>query len=132
MRAMEPTHLESTIMEFLLRGEHPVLAALRRQWTCAKLTDREMTGVGCFVTIEVPHPAPSLTTKDRIALADVAVDLPGREAALGAVVFIENGVLAMLELFTFDGPWPDDTSGFEVKYIQEPRVLSKLDGASAS
>jgi hypothetical protein len=30
----------------------------------------------------------------------------------------------MLELFTFDRPWPHDTSGFSVRYVRE----RELDG----
>jgi hypothetical protein len=56
------------------------------------------------------------------------VDLPGRETAVGGVLFVEHGALALLELFTFEGTWPDDTSRFTARYTREPRVLSQLEG----
>jgi hypothetical protein len=127
---MDPTVLEQAVVALLLRGDHPALYSLRRQWDAAEVTSREMSGVGCFVTIRVPASTPALKTTPRFTLGDVVVDLPGREAAVGAVLFVDDGALAMLELFAFDGPWPDDTSGFKVRYTHEPRVLSQLNGLS--
>ena len=126
---MKPTALEDAIVELLLRGEHPGLDILRSQWAGSEVTNRETSGVGGFVTIKVPASSPVLAAKKRFTLGDVVLDLPGREAAIGAVLFVENGVLDMLELFTFDGAWPEDTSGFKVSCTREPRVLPELAGA---
>ncbi len=86
-----------------------------------------MSGVGSFITIGVPPSAPVLGTTQRITFGDVVVDLPGREAAVGSVLFVEHGVIGMLELFTFDGPWPEDTTGFRPRYTSTPRMLSQLE-----
>lgn len=125
---IEPTDLERSIMALLLRGEHPALEVLRRQWHEAKLTSREMSGVGSFLRISVPVSVPVVLTDRRFTLGDVVVDLPGCRDAVGAVLFVEGGVLSMLELYTFDRPWPDDTSGFSLRYTREPRILSELEG----
>jgi len=128
MQAMiDATDLERSIMALLLAEEHRALEVLRRQWREVKLASREMSGVGSFLAIEVPASVPVLVSSRRLTLGDVVVDLPGRKDAIGAVLFVEGGALSMLELFTFDRPWPDDTSGFSVRYIREPRVLSELD-----
>jgi hypothetical protein len=124
---LQPTDLERSVMALLLRGEHPALEVLRRQWQEARSTRRETSGVGSFLTLDVPASVPALVADRRITLGDVVVDLPACPEAIGAVLFVEGGALSMLELFTFDRPWPDDTSGFSVRYIREPRTLSQLD-----
>lgn len=129
---MKPTALEQAIVDLLLLGDHPALDVLRRQWATAEITNRAMSGVGCFVAIGVPTGAPILSTDRRITFGDVVVDLADREAAIGGVLFVDQGVLAMLELFTFDGSWPEETDDFALRYTSAPRVLLQLEGLSWS
>ena|ERR1700733_14165224 len=125
---MNPTDLERAIMDFLLGGDHPVLAVLRSQWAQARVTGRELTRVGFFLKMHVPPSARLATTKRLFTLGDdVVIDLPGRETIAGVVLFVRNGILDLLELYTFDSPWPIDTSGFVVRYSREPHDLSVLD-----
>jgi hypothetical protein len=125
---MEPLPLERAVMEFLLRGDHPVLKTLEAQWRLASIRDREFTGVGLFANIDVSHSAKSLSNARRFTFGDVLVDFHGLKAPVGSVLFIEDGKLSTLELYTHGEPWPADDSRFTLRYQQEPRSLISLDG----
>jgi hypothetical protein len=125
---VEPSPLERAVIDATLAGEHPVLAVLREQWTTARVTNRDFTGVGLYLTIEVASDAISVPIK-RLLFGDVIVDLPHKNAAMGSLVYVEDGRLTCLEMYTFDMPWPEDVSGFVVKYRTEPRSFADVDAA---
>lgn len=60
---------ERAVLEKLLAGDHPVLTALRAQAQAARLTSREYTGAGFFLTFDVPTSAPILGTHRNFHLA---------------------------------------------------------------
>jgi hypothetical protein len=125
---VEVSSLERDVIDATLAGEHPVLATLRNQWATAKVTDRECTGVGIYLTIEVAPNASTLPI-ERLLFGDVIVDLPTKTDAMGSLVYVEDGRLTCLEMYTFDMPWPEDVSGFVVKHAKEPRSFEMLDDA---
>jgi hypothetical protein len=43
------------------------------------------------------------------------------------VLFVEGGRLAVLEMFTYGDPWPDDTSVFSIQRAPKPRDLRELE-----
>lgn len=127
----EPTPLERAVMAATLTGEHPVLKVLSAQWATATVRKREFSGAGFYATIEVSPHAETLAVKG-LAFGDVLVKLPGRADPLGSVIFVRDRRLAMLEMYTFDLPWPKDTSDFVVTYMAEPRSFEQLDEALRS
>jgi len=81
--------LEQSVIDKLLSGDHPVLAALRVQAERARLVGREHTGVGFFCDFDVPSDAPIL--KGDFHLGDVKGDLQGLANGAGFVLFIRDG-----------------------------------------
>jgi hypothetical protein len=124
---MDPSPLERAVIEMTLRGEHPVLKKLRSQWEAASVQAREFTGVGLYANLEVLAPSQTLSTKKRFTFGDVVIDFPGLSAPVGSVLFIDGGVLSVLELYTHGDPWPQDDSSFTLRYAREPRTLEVLD-----
>jgi hypothetical protein len=125
---IHPEKLERAVIEATLAGDHPVLAVLRRQWATARVTNRDYTSFGLYLTIEVAGDEPTVPIR-RLLFGDVRVELPGNKNAMGSLVVIEDGRLTSLEMYTFDMPWPVDVSGFKAKYLKEPRSFEKLDAA---
>jgi hypothetical protein len=111
--------LEQQIMRMLLGGDDPVLITLRSQLEVAKRKAREMSGVGFFARFDVPGEAPRLPGNPSIRFGDVIAEMEGLRHGAGFVLFIDNGVLAMLEGFTYDEPWPQDISTYKLKYAGE-------------
>jgi hypothetical protein len=122
--------LEQAVLDKLLSGDHPVLAALRIQAEKARLVGREYTGVGFFCDFEVPMDVPIL--KGDFHLGDVTGELQGLANGAGFVLFIRNGRLDALEGFSYDEPWPKEISTFSLSYMAEPRDFSGLARSSPS
>jgi len=114
--------LEQAVLDKLLSGDHPVLAALRAQAAKARFIKRECTGVGDFCHFEVPSEAPIL--KGDFEIDDVDAELEGLAHGAGFVLFIRDGRLDVLESYTYDEPWPRDVVNFKLTYGSEPRNLS--------
>lgn len=128
---MEPlTEFERAVLEKLLAGDHPVLAVLRAQAQAARLASREYTGVGFYLSFDVPPEAPALLTQN-FHFGDVNAAVDGLQHGAGFVVFVGGGRLEMLEGYSYDEPWPKEIHGFKLTYQREPRELS-LPGSSTT
>ena len=70
--------LETAVLELLLRGDHPVLAALRDQLIHCYVLNRELTGAGFStrLTVDPSVPAAPLSQK-LVRLGDVEADVEG-------------------------------------------------------
>jgi len=45
-------------------------------------------------------------------LGNVQVSFPGLEHGAGFVLFINDGLISMLEGYTYGEPWPEDITGY--------------------
>ena len=122
--------LERAVMEKLLDGEHPMLAALRAQAQSGRLLGRERTGAGFYCSFEVPPEAPAVEPRD-FEIDDVNGELHGLAHGAGFVLFVRDGRLDMLEGFSYDEPWPQAVSQFTLTYQREPRELTFLASAAS-
>jgi hypothetical protein len=125
----ELTPLEQRVLDMLFAGEHPVLAALRKQLQSARIKNREMTGSGFFTEFEVDRTLPPVSKNlDRFWIDDVDATAAGLRKGAGFTVFVSEGYLEMLEGYTADEPWPQGMEACELDYAQEPRDTSFLEG----
>jgi len=122
---LEP--LEAAVLEKLLAGEHLVLAALRAQLAGARVESRERTGVGFFTefTLDpevVPAPVQTLRFGDVVAMVN------GLEHGAGFVIFVDRGLLGMLEGYSYDEPWPEKVEDFSLSYMEpgRPNLIEEL------
>jgi hypothetical protein len=122
------SRLEQAVLDKLLSGAHPVLLALRPQVDHARVTERELTGVGFFCSLEIPAHVPPAPGSSNVHIGDVHADIEGLAHGAGFVLFIRDGRLSMLEGYTFDEPWPRDIGEFRLTYTTEPRDLRMLGG----
>lgn len=120
------TELEQAVLAKLLAGDHPVLANLRAQVRRARLSKREMTGVGFYCDFEVDDGTP--TVRGDFHLGDVQADVAGLEHGAGFVLFVRSGLVSTLEGYSYDEPWPDRVVDFSLKYSDPSRKaeLEKL------
>jgi hypothetical protein len=120
--------LERTVVELAIAGDHPALAVLREQWATAVLVERSVTGAGLYATFKIGAGTRVLVmpqNRRRITIYDVLVEFPDI-APVGSLLYIDDGKLDVLELFTISGPWPKDLSRFSARYDREPRPLEAL------
>ncbi len=100
----------------LLEGDHYALAALREQLRHASVSSREFTGVGFFADLTVAPDASRIAGRPKFQLTNVAGTAANVQHGVGFVLFIEDGVLSMLEGFTYDEPWPDRLQDVKLEY----------------
>lgn len=125
---MEP--LETAVLEKLLNGDHPILVALKEQMSGLSVKARKYTGAGFFTEFSLALTAHRLpASSSRIRFGDVEATIDGLNNGAGFVLFIDDGLLHMLEGYSYDEPWPKEIHGFSVKYSNADRKaeLAKLD-----
>lgn len=106
MTEVLPEDLVQKVMELLLQGDHPFLAALRKQYLSIHVVRHEFSGNGFFTTFEVPEGIPIVTPKN-ISGGNVEIELENLPNGAGCVLFIRDGKLSMLEIYSNTDPWPD-------------------------
>jgi hypothetical protein len=110
--------IERQAMDYLLRGDHPVLATLREQLAAATVAAREFTGVGFFTRFDVPPTVARLPSARRIVLHDVHAEVSGLQHGAGFALFVEGGVLDTLECFIYEDAWPPDAKLLRLYYMK--------------
>ena len=92
-------------MARLLSVGTPIAAELRAQYAVASVARRELTGVGFFTHFAVPASAPRVAALNAEMGADATLT---NGIGVGFVLFIRDGMLSMLEGFTYGERWPAD------------------------
>ena len=115
------------MLELLLTGDHPALPLLRAQLDRATVTSREFTGVGFFTELEVPEDVPRAPLGERVVFdggpgEGVGAEFEGLAHGAGFIVFIEQGRLKMLEGFTYDEPWPPESTRWTIRRVPVTRI----------
>lgn len=108
------SRLESETLSLLVDPDGTGDRALIDQLEGITATKRERTGVGLYVNLEVRADAPR-SALGKAAVGNVSGKCPELADGFGAVAFVENGALSLLEFFTFDEPWPDRMLSFELR-----------------
>jgi hypothetical protein len=116
---MSQEAVERALMEWLLAGDHPMLATLRAQYAAAEIDRRELSGVGCFVHYRVPIAIPRVPGSPTAIIDDVAFGVEGTENGGLTLLWIENGVLSYLELVMWTEKWPAVPALEHVYYIRD-------------
>ena len=116
------TEFERAVLDKLLAGDHPVLAALQAQARAARLVSRKYTGAGFFLSFDVPLDVPILATKD-FHFGDVNAAVDGLQYGAGFVMFVRGGRLDALEGYSYAEPWPNEIRNFKLAYQREPREI---------
>jgi hypothetical protein len=114
--------LERAVMERLLDGDHPALAALRQQLPFLTVKSRRLTGVGFFTEFSLAEGVRAATLVDpKIRFGDVEASIDGLRHGAGFLLYIDNGLLQELEGYTYDEPWPAEIGQFTLNYMDAKR-----------
>lgn len=117
----ELTAFEYAVLEKLLFGDDPVLQTLKIQFECVSVCDRELTGAGFFLYLSVSDEAPRIIdSKVSFNFGDVFADIEDLKYGAGFVLFVKDGVLDMLEGYSYDEPWPDTPKLNSLSYDGKP------------
>src|SRR5262245_41914223 len=109
------TPLEQAVNDALLEKRGEPFDTARQQLEYASITKREHTGVGFFTEFALSEHAPVRRDLPDATLGNVRAELPGLEHGAGFLLFIRDGVVTMLEGYTYaDDQWPERTDEFRV------------------
>jgi hypothetical protein len=119
MLEIEPIELQ--VMQMLLAGEHPTLETLRRQFDRSYVSERKFTGVGFFTSFTVQDCQPKIEPPKRIVICDVAANVDGLEDGCGFILFVDDGLLGILECHLWgDDAFPATPRYTRLYYIHQP------------
>src|SRR6266404_7198818 len=115
MVSADLTPLESAVLEKLLIKHGEPFHTIRKQLAHASVSSREFTGVGFFTHFTIPSEAPVRRDLDSTELGDVGAQIRGLQDGAGFLLFVRDGVVTMLEGYTYgDAAWPDPITEFSV------------------
>lgn len=118
--------VERQLLDALLSGDDPFLLTLRDQLSKSKIESRELSGVGFFLNFSVPESVPRIGL-GRIVIGDVYFDLEGIENGGGAILFVDDGHVSMLEGYlNGDEQWPKEAHLTRVYYDSDPRDMEGI------
>jgi hypothetical protein len=124
----EMTDFERAVLLKLLAGKLPLLEQLRSQIPLCRVTSREMTRSGFYLDLDVGQVPVNLDLTVRFG--DVSANIEGLKYGAGFVLFVDHGCLTMLEGFSYEEPWPDTITAFQLSYhAGEERDLAVLSKA---
>jgi hypothetical protein len=124
---LEP--LELAVLQRLLEGDHPVLAGLRAQVPGLAVKDRRYTGAGFYTEFTVADTArPAAVPFEKVRFGDVQGTIEGMQDGAGFLLYVDRGLLRMLEGYSYDEPWPEKIKAFSLSYTRSDRKaeLAKL------
>lgn len=107
--------LEKAVLEKALCGNFPEIIKIRRQIEKCTVVKRELTGFGFYTTFSVSGDIPWVSGNNA-KLGDVIGEIEGLHDGAGFLLYIVNGVIDMLEGYSFDEPWPLSIDKFQLSY----------------
>lgn len=109
--------IEDAVLKKLLAGNLPLLVQLQQQLEVCSVEKREFTGFGFYTTLVVPGNIPRSAGLN-IKFGDVIGDIPGLPSGAGFLLYVRDGVLDMLEGYSYNEPWPATIDDFALKYVK--------------
>ena len=101
----------------MLAGNLPLLIQLQQQLEVCSVGKQEFTGVGFYTTLVVPENI-SRTEGLNFKFGDVIGEIAGLSSGAGFLLYVKDGVLDMLEGYSYDEPWPSSVNDFNLKYMK--------------
>lgn len=107
------TDLEIAALKSIFSETPEFTPDLQRQFDRAKVVKRENSGAGFFTTIVVSDDTPRVTSPAELG-SETHARVDGLQHGLGFVLFMENGLLHVLEGYTY---MPESTAAFDLASI---------------
>lgn len=90
----------------------------RNQFFHSRLKERKFTGVGFFTEFDIQEDM-AINSKLSSPIGNIGANIKDLKHGAGFVLFLKNGYIHSLEGFTYDEPWPEKISQFELFEIKE-------------
>lgn len=112
--------LERAVLEAIAAQVPEHATALRAQIACARVIERENTGVGFFTILKAS--AKLKLTNAPNPLGDIGADIPGIANGMGFLLWLKDGVADTLEGYTYG----DEIVGSDLKTLSYAKIGPRL------
>lgn len=103
-------------MNFVLAGNTTELNILRMQYEAVTNIKIDKSSVGCFVDFEIDRNVTKVEI-EHAYIGDVFIQSCQTTQNIGIILFIEEGIISMLEFYTYgDDVFPDIFDNYELVY----------------
>ncbi len=115
---MTPTQLESDILIWVSRNSEDPLVAL--QASAAKISERDYTGTGFFVTLEIPDDIERLPqgSGDIARFSGPYIDSDDLAHGGDTVFSVESGAISRLEIFAYGNTFPERLVDYRLRNVE--------------
>ena len=111
------SNFERTSLNFILDGEEKLLLPLRSQVCRIEVTARETSPAGAYTYFDANSKKRALDGGSSFVISDVSGAASIYKNGFGLVLFVVDGILNTLEVFTYDDEWIGEPNDFELSYI---------------
>lgn len=116
------TDMEIDVINQILEGDSVDLRYLRKQIEIATVKGRSFTGCGFYTYFTVPESAPPIPHKPDFHVGNIIISMNELCHGAGFVLYVKGGVLDCLEAYSFNEPWPEKISGYNLRKITKKRI----------
>ena len=95
---------------------------IQHQLSCSTVADRKHTGVGFFTHFNLQLNALVKRDLKDMTIGGVGAEFPNLRHGAGFILFIREGVVQMLEGYTYDETWPENTEEFKLFRLQNSKA----------
>jgi hypothetical protein len=105
LQSADPRYeLTQRLLPLLLAGTHPRLLTLREQLQNASALVQSETNWGFYAKITVADSVRRVEPSNFCG-GNAVIEVQGLRIPAGCILYVENGVLSFLEVYTCDEPW---------------------------
>lgn len=120
--------IEKAVMKAMLDGKGEGIDLLRSQYLASYVSNIEETGHGIYFTYSQDDYSGMKFTND-FPFGDVIINQSDPEESAGAIIFVKNGILKTLELFSYGDEWLVTVDKVELSYKNQKRDFSDIEAA---
>lgn len=111
------------LMKIILFGNTRELIVLQEQYSNSEIESIEISDYGCYINFNVDSAVQKFPYQNAY-ISDVVATFPKTNIEVGTVLFIKNGLISMLEIYTFgDDKFPIDYSLYDIFYENQKRDI---------
>ncbi|WP_018692266.1 hypothetical protein [Algicola sagamiensis] len=108
------TELEALVFNKLVESDVTHLQLLKQQHQCIQKIQIDKSPSGVFFHYDLTPEGYSLFDEDT-QFGDLTLKINGIDMFAGVILFISKGRINTLEIYSFDGFWPENIESCEVK-----------------
>ncbi|MFT9078672.1 hypothetical protein [Ethanoligenens sp.] len=109
---------ENKLMKMFLNGEGNVFSRLKKQYMVINVISREHSDAGFFTNFSLPENSEDLRLDNKsFHIGDIDGSVNGIAGAVGFVLYIKHGAIALLEGYTNAlNKWPKSNNEITLEY----------------